>query len=248
MTIYNSNLIVVMLFCSLLIGCVGQDDKISQIQLDVSLSSSSGIVLHSYVDGELSSVENVEIEFDFSASTSDSKIVIFGVNTNDSRESFEVDAQTTTSITVEFPNHGVYEVIMFAVDENGNLVEKMTSIIIDYRVDWLEYETQSPGVLDFDPRPSNGGQHASMIEILSTVENPELITEFGGGDSVQITWNVIDENDDTCQRYSGHIANGESITWNTIHFNTYLLHELVVDNDDSDVSINIDQSIIISYD
>ena len=87
-----------------------------------------------------------------------------------------------------------------------------------------------------------------MIEIESTVENPEQIQDFDGDQSVQITWNVVDENDDTCQRNSDQIVNGEQATWTTIHFNTYLVHELIIENEEGQDDININQTVSIIYD
>jgi hypothetical protein len=111
----------------------------------------------------------------------------------------------------------------------------------------VEMNTNNPKSLVFDPTPRNGGEHPIMIELESTVENPEQIQDFGGGQSVQITWNIIDENNDTCQRNSDQVSNGDSVTWTTIHFNTYLVHELLIEYDDGQEDININQSISIIY-
>ena len=211
------------------------------------MSTSEGTILHSYVDGDLVSVSDVSVEFDFSNSSSNNDIILFGINTNDSRDSIEVDAKESQTIVVNFSQHGVYEVAVYAIDNDDNYREESVVIKVNYRIDWSEYETNDPQVLPFDPRPPNNGQHATMIEVSSMVENPDLITEFGTGNSVYITWNIIDENNDTCQRYSEQVANGETITWETIHFNTFLLHELVVDNDESEDAVNLAHSIQITY-
>jgi len=242
-----SKFAILLMFSSLLSGCLGGEDDDAGIILDVSLSTSEGTILHSYVDGDLVSVSDVSVEFDFSNSSSDSELILFGINANDSRDSIEVDAKESQTIVMNFSQHGVYEVAVYAIDADDNYREESVIVKLNYRIDWSEYETNNPKVLPFDPRPANDGQHATMIEVSSLVENPDLITEFGNGNSVYITWNIIDENNDTCQRYSEQVANGETITWETIHFNTYLLHELVVDNDESEDAINLAHSIQITY-
>ena len=45
-----------------------------------------------------------------------------------------------------------------------------------------------------------------MIEFISVVENPSLIEDFEGGQSVQITWNIVDEQNDICQKKTTEIA------------------------------------------
>lgn len=242
-----SRFAIILMFSSILSGCLSGEEEDIGMRLEFSLSTSEGTILHSYVDGDLVSVSDVSVEFDFSNSSSNNDIILFGINTNDSRDSIEVDAKESQTIVVNFSQHGVYEVAVYAIDNDDNYREESVVIKVNYRIDWSEYETNDPQVLPFDPRPPNNGQHATMIEVSSMVENPDLITEFGTGNSVYITWNIIDENNDTCQRYSEQVANGETITWETIHFNTFLLHELVVDNDESEDAVNLAHSIQITY-
>ena len=87
-----------------------------------------------------------------------------------------------------------------------------------------------------------------MIEINSTVENPSLIQGIsGGGQTVQFSWNIVDELDDTCQSKNGQAEDGNADTWSTVHFNTYLLHELRVVLEDGQDALNIQQTVLIVY-
>ena len=86
-----------------------------------------------------------------------------------------------------------------------------------------------------------------MIEIFSQIENPSLIGGGLGGESIQLTWQIVDELNDICQTRNGQVNDGETITWETLYFNTYLQHELRVVLDNSQESINVNQSIIILY-
>ena len=40
---------------------------------------------------------------------------------------------------------------------------------------------------------------------------------------------------------------GEEVNWNTIHFNTYELHDLTISYDEGQDYINIDHTILIQY-
>ena len=240
-------MVLIFLLCLSFTGCLSEEKEEQEFNLDVSFNSVSGTIIESYTDGEIVSSDIVTIEFDFSETTSDSDLSIFGVDTNDSRSPVEVNAKDTSIINVEFTEHGIYELTLYAVDTEYNQENLSLKIIIELQIQWVESNTKSPKKLTFDPTPSNGGEHPTMIEIESTVGNPEQIQDLGGEQFVEITWNVVDEYDDTCQRNTEQIENGDQATWNTIHFNTYLVHELIIENGDSDDNLNVNQSVSIIY-
>ena len=101
--------------------------------------------------------------------------------------------------------------------------------------------------MDFNPIPENAGEHPLMIEIESEVTNPSVLNDFSGGQSVQFTWKITDENGDTCQSNSDQVNDGESVTWDTIHFNTKLIHDLSIDYEEGQDYISVNQSVSIIY-
>jgi hypothetical protein len=242
------SLVLIFLLPLSLIGCLSEENEDQGLNLEVSYDSLKGNVIESYSDGELASSDVVTMDFDFSETTSENELTIFGVDTNDSRMPIEVNAKDTSIISVEFTEHGIYELTLYAIDDGSNQENLSLKVIIELQINWIESNTNNPKKLTFDPTPNNGGEHPTMIEIESTVENPEQIQDLAGDQTLEITWNVVDEYDDTCQRNSELIENGEQATWNTIHFNTYLVHELIIDNGDSDDNINVNQKISIIYD
>ena len=87
-----------------------------------------------------------------------------------------------------------------------------------------------------------------MIDVFSRVENPSIISDFGGGgQSVQFTWQIIDRIEDVCQKKSSEVEDGESDEWETIHFNTYEDHELMITYDDGQDNINVEHYVTIMY-
>lgn len=239
--------VVIILISISLAGCFSEDEERSGFDLQISYDSLNGTIIQSYSEGELVSSEFVTITFDFSDTNSEKQLSIFGIEIHNHSETIEINANDESTIPMEFSEHGIYVLEIYAIDEGGNRESQVLNVQIQLRIDWTEMNTDDPIPLMFDPIPANGGEHPIMIDVESTIENPDPIQEFGNGQSVQITWNIVDEYDDTCQRNSDQVENGDSVTWSTIHFNTYLVHELIVDYDDGQDDINVMHSISIIY-
>lgn len=242
-------LVVMALFCSAtLAGCIGPSSDEPMIDVVVDIESTTGTVVETYLDGELMSLDAVEIEFDFSQTTSSFAVVKFGLDPMNGDVPVVIEASETSTLTHSFAEHGVHNVTLFAIDETGTQDTYSASIRIDLRIEWSEQGTNNPLALPFNPTPTNGGAHPVMIEINSTVENPSLIQGVsGGGQTVQFSWNIVDELDDTCQSKNGQAEDGNEDTWSTVHFNTYLLHELRVIPEDGQDALNIQQTVSILY-
>jgi len=241
-------LFVVLLLTMSLAGCTSEESNEPGIFLSVEHSSDSGMILESYSNGDETSTTAVTIDFDFSSTTSDLELATFGINLNDGTDSLEIAASNNSVISFEFMQHGWYNLTAYAIDVDEGRAEATISIKIDLRIEWVETNTDQPKPLVFDPEPANGGANAQMIEVNSVVENPETFDEvISGGDSVGITWNIIDEQDDVCQKKSANIENGESGVWDTIHFNTFQVHELSITFDDNQETINVEHIVSIIY-
>jgi hypothetical protein len=241
-------LFVVLLLTMSLAGCTSEDSSESIISLSVEHSADSGIIVESYSNGDKTSTNSPTIEFDFSSTTAELELAKFGIDLNDGTDSLEIDASNNSVISFEFLQHGWYNITAYAIDEDGGQAAAIISIKIDLRIEWFETNTDQPQTLVFDPVPANGGASAQMIEVNSVVENPETFDEIiSGGDSVGITWNIMDEVDDVCQKKSANIENGGSDVWETLHFNTFQVHELSITFDDNQENINVEHIVSIIY-
>jgi hypothetical protein len=241
-------LFVVLLLTMSLAGCTSEDSSESIISLSVEHSADSGIIVESYSNGDKTSTNSPTIEFDFSSTTAELELAKFGIDLNDGTDSLEIDASNNSVISFEFSQHGWYNLTAYAIDEDGGQASAIISIKIDLRIEWVETNTDQPQTLVFDPVPANGGASAQMIEVNSVVENPETFDEIiSGGDSVGITWNIIDEVEDVCQKKSANIENGGSDVWETLHFNTFQVHELSITFDDNQENINVEHIVSIIY-
>ena len=120
-------------------------------------------------------------------------------------------------------------------------------IRVEKRIVWKEDSTNDPIAMLLDTRNEAGNVPASVLVIDSTVHNPDLIANIGGGQDVEVSWALIDETDEACQSQPGTVADGDSATWKTVHFNTYEAHELRIVYEDGQDLIDVQQSVSIEY-
>ena len=236
-------LLVLVLCSSALAGCLSSMDETEKISLELNYEYTNGTIVHSYVDGELESATHVVLNFDFSNTDGMNPLSLFGIELVEREETITVDALAESIVSVEFSSHGMYTLKAFAIDNQG--VKETTEIVvrIELRMEWFESNTYEPMPLVIDPIPVHGGASPDTIHIHSTVENPELIA----GREVEFTWSLVDGNEDACQVRNGLVHDGEFADWETIHFNTFQVHELKINYDSGQDYINVDQTVLIAY-
>ena len=226
-------------------GCTFLDESDNGFDLNVEFDFSNNTITKTYSNGELESLRGVSVDFDFSNTTTDLQLI--GVDKNDGSELIEKSLEDGSILTVNFQSHGKYNLSIYAVSDAGVTEKLMIQFSVDVRILWFENSTSEPTPLDFNPIPDNGGEHPVMIEVESEVSNPSVFNDFSGGQSVQFSWTITDELGDTCQRNDREVSDGDSETWETIHFNTYLLHELGVAYNDGQDLIDIYHDVLITY-
>ena len=232
---------------SSLSGCIGESEESNSIELNVAYSSLQGIVSMSYVDGQLIASEPVEFRFDFSETKSKNKLTQYGLSSPTLSNDISINADENNIISFEIYDHGIHTIEFYAIDSEDFTQTNSIDLKVELEILWVEENSSNPKPLNIDPKPSNEGQSPKYVKVESTVENPRRITEIGGGQSVQFTWKLIDELDDTCQSNSAVVDDGDSLTWDTIYFNTVLIHDLVVQYDDGQDRINIEHKVNIFY-
>tara|TARA_B100000902_G_scaffold133194_1_gene131729 strand:+ start:8970 stop:9755 length:786 start_codon:yes stop_codon:yes gene_type:complete len=239
--------IVLIFLVSSTVGCLSDSQDHKGIELIVHYENTNGTIVDSYIDGDHVSTTNVFLDFDFSNTISENNLVEYGIQIDNDSEIFSVDPNIQSTISVEFSHHGIYEIIAYAMDDNNNLENKSITIRIEQQINWLESNTYEPTPLPIIPFPNNEGVLPSAIIINSTVENPVLIENIGGGREVEITWRLLDEQEDACQSKNEIVYEGEQATWKTIHFNTVETHELSISYDDGQDYIDVNHSVLIQY-
>lgn len=230
-----------------LVGCVSDTQPTEGFELIVDFENTSGTIVHSYVDGDLVSTSNVFLDFDFSNTVSSNQLIEFGIRLVHNGDTTFVNPDLTSQISIEFTHHGIYEIIAYAIGENGHEESKSIIVRIENEINWLESNTYNPKPITINPIPNPLGIFPASIIIDSTIENPVLIENIGGGREVEVTWSLFDQQEDACQTKNDIIYEGEEVNWNTIHFNTYELHDLTISYDEGQDYINIDHTILIQY-
>ena len=230
-----------------LVGCVSDTQPTEGFELIVDFENTSGTIVHSYVDGDLVSTSNVFLDFDFSNTVSSNQLIEFGIQFVHNGDTTSVNPDLTSQISIEFTHHGIYDIIAYAIGENGHEETKSIIVRIENEINWLESNTYNPKPITINPIPNPLGIFPASIIIDSTIENPVLIENIGGGREVEVTWSLFDQQEDACQTKNDIIYEGEEVNWNTIHFNTYELHDLTISYDEGQDYINIDHTILIQY-
>ena len=230
-----------------LVGCVSDTQPTEGFELIVDFENTSGTIIHSYVDGDLVSTSNVFLDFDFSNTVSSNQLIEFGIRLVHNGDTTSVNPDLTSQISIEFTHHGIHEIIAYAIGENGHEESKSIIVRIENEINWLESNTYNPKPITINPIPNPLGIFPASIIIDSTIENPVLIENIGGGREVEVTWSLFDQQEDACQTKNDIIYEGEEVNWNTIHFNTYELHDLTISYDEGQDYINIDHTILIQY-
>ena len=231
-----------------LAGCLSDSEDDGGMTLIVEYEQTNGTVVQSFIDGELVSTTNVSLSFDFSKTTSERELITFGIDLLDGGGSAVVQSASEKNISIEFETHGIYELSAFAIDDQNRKENLSITIRIEMRIDWVESGTYEPKPMTINPIPNNLGISPTSILINSTVENPELIENFEAGREVEFTWSLVDGTEDACQSRNGLVHEGEFVNWETIHFNTFLVHEWRISYDSGQDYINVNQTVIIVYD
>ena len=229
----------------LLSGCLGTvlDEDVKTV-LNVEVSNDRITIETIYEQGELTSSSTETIEFDFSTSTSDGSIQTFGLITDDGR-SFSIDATKEQTISVGFEHHGVYTIELFATDSSENNVTTTKTIVVEQVITWTEEGSGNPQSLFFDATPGNAGTPPSYFILNSTATNPSPIFEINGRD-VDLEWAVINV-DGPCMGNREIVENGDSITWNTLHFTPVDMHEIEMTIHEGQDELNIEHVVALRY-
>ena len=243
---WNTPLIGVVILMTLTSGCLGSiEDQGNENGLVVTTDSSLVRIQTVYDQGELIEQEDGMIRFDFSDSVFEKEIQFYGISPDDGSEEILIDATETSEIEVLYDKHGYYTVKAFVIDVNGDRETTEIMITIEQEITWTETNTGNPEILYFEADPGNELPSPSYFILNSTVENPSSIIGIDGR-SVSVSWSVVNP-DGPCLSESRTIDDGESTTWNTLHFSPVGMHELELVIDDGQDAINVEHKVSILY-
>lgn len=233
-------------------GCIGSPTNDGDYGLVVTYETTNVTIVEHWEEGELVSTEYPVLMFDFSGSMLPGKAIMHTVE--GTHASGTVDASTSSLVEVQFEHHGLHLLELTTDYEGSTAGESKTEaypervvVRVEKRIEWLETSTSDPVPMVLDSINEAGEEPASALVIESTVSNPALITNVGGGQEVDITWGLIDGAEQACQSHQGTVGDGDAVTWKTVHFNTYEAHELRVVYEDGQDLVDVEQTVSIQY-
>lgn len=234
--------VILMIFTS---GCLGSVQDNDGNKLIVTTDTNLDQIQTVYDQGELIEQQDGVIKFDFTSSLFVEEIISFGISPGDGREDIIIDANEAQEIEVSYDKHGYYMVEAFAIDANEDRETVELMITIEQEITWTETNTGSPQILYFEADPGNELPSPSYFILNSTVENPSSLIGIDGR-SVSVSWSVVNP-DGPCLSESRTVDDGETTTWNTLHFSPVGMHELELVIEEGQDSINVEHKVSIRY-
>jgi len=216
-------------------GCLQVEE---QPFLSVRYEATNGTVIETHQDGELVERQPAVLVFDFSQTLEQIDVVAYGVQVEDGIVGVEVEADGTGSVEVTFAHHGLHVLLVHA-DVAGERLTKEVTVRIELVMHWAENGTNDPLPATVQMMPRNGGSPPVALNIESTVENPGLIDNFGGGQEVEVRWSLEDETHGVCQTNRATVQDNDAVTWRTAHFSSPESHELRVAYEAGQDAVNV---------
>ena len=245
-------MMVSLMLLGMFAGCLGFTSNEETGEHVVVYAATNATIVEVWEDGELVETQYPRLTFDFSESTAPAPFVLHSVKGE--HVFVTVDASVSSVVEVEFDRHG-FHLLELTSDHEGStedseqasLYRSEVVIRVEKRIEWTESSTNEPEPMVLDTRREIGDEPASVIVIESTVYNPPLINNIGGGQDVDVSWQLIDATQEACQSQPGTVEEGGSASWKTVHFNTDEVHELRVNYEEGQDAIDVVQTIQIQY-
>ena len=245
-------LLALLMLSSVFAGCLGAASESESGSQVVTYPNTNATIVEVWEDGELVETQYPVLTFDFSQSTASGPLLLHTVKGDHVLDS--VDPAESQRVEVEFKHHGFHllELITEFEASSGEQASPLSHreevvVRIEKRIEWSESATNNPMPMPIDTRYEAGSQPAIALVIESTVLNPDLIANIGGGRDVEVYWELIDSTQSACQSQPGTVGEGDSATWKTVDFDTSDAHELRVNYEEGQDAIEIDQTVLIQY-
>ena len=201
-------------------------------------------VVEIYEETVLIDTLSASMTFDFS-SLQGQDIEEIGLTVGNYTISTDEPSSDEWRLDLSLENHGLYQIDAYAVSSAVTYTQTFTAGI-NLEIVWTENNTNEPSDMEFSPVPQTG-EYADYFLVNSSITNPESIFELGQGQSVDFTWLMIEPSGDSCQSQSGSADNGDTSSWETIHFNTLEPHSLRVSYDEGQDRIDVRHVITVGY-
>ena len=244
--------VLAVLVCGSLAGCLGGIDSGSEknpISMNVHYDATSGTITERIQNGATLSQTGVELSFDFARVASNAgKMNTFTLDPGDDEDgsnTVTVNANDQAEISYTYQTHGLFTVVLSAVDESDNEASMSLTIRIDKEIDWTQANTDDPDSMVIPTAPDCTCTGPQRIVIDSTIDNPSGII---AGTPVTVTWHLDNPQGEEQAFHTEQIGDGQEASWTHDQFN---IDEgdwaLNVSIDSGNDSLNLQHVVLISY-
>ena len=246
--------VLAVLMCSSLAGCLGGGDlgnEKNPISMNVHYDATSGTITERIQlgDSPFSAQTGVELSFDFARVTSNAgtmkSFTLDPGDDEDGANAVTVNANEQAELTYTYETHGLFTVVLSAVDESDNEASVSLTVRIDKEIDWTQTNTDEPDSMVLSTTPDCTCPPPERIVIDSTIENPSVLPT---GTPITATWHLDNPQGQEQAFHTEQIGDGQEASW--IH-TQYNIDEgdwaLNVTIDSGNDSINLHHIVLITY-
>ena len=244
--------VLVVLLCGSLAGCLSgeeSDREKNPITMNVHYDETSGTIVERIQNGATISQTGVELSFDFARVTSNAgNMKTFTLDPGDDEDgsnTVSANANEQAELSYTYHTHGLFTVVLSAVDESENEASMSLTIRIDKEVDWTQTNTDEPDSMVISTTPDCACPSPERIVIDSTITNPSGVF---GGTPVTATWHLVNPDGEEQAFHTEQIGDGQEASWNHDQFNIdegdWALNVTVDSGNDS---LNLHHIVVITY-
>jgi hypothetical protein len=244
--------VLAVLVCGSLAGCLDGGDSGSEknpISMNVHYDATAGTITERIQNGATLSQIGVELSFDFARVTSNAgNMKSFSLDPGDDDDganTVTVSANDQAEITYTYQTHGLFTLVLSAVDESDNEASMSLTVRIDKEIDWTQANTEEPDSMVLPTTPDCTCPQPEHIVIDSTIENPSVLPT---GTPVTVTWHLNNPQGEEQAFHTEQIGDGQEASWTHTQYN---IDEgdwaLNVSIDSGNDSINLHHIVLITY-
>ena len=244
--------VLAILVCGSLAGCLGGTDSGSErnpISMNVHYDATSGTITERVQNGATLSQTGVELSFDFARVTSNAgNMKTFTLDPGDDEDgsnTVTVNANEQAELSYTYQTHGLFTVVLSAVDESDNEASMSLTVRIDKEIDWTQANTDDPDSMVLQTAPDCTCPGPERIVIDSTIDNPSGLI---GGTPVTVTWHLDNPQGEEQAFHTEQIVDGQEASWTHDQYNIVEGDwALNVSIDSGNDSLNLHHIVLISY-
>lgn len=238
----------------LLPGCTTPEEvDEGPVDLVVHYDLTNGTIERSYQNGQATTDQGAEFEFDFALTTSSAGMMsTFSLLPGDGSDAIVIEASDGAALSHTYTTHGLFTVVLTATDDAGN----NATLVLTVRVDMVLTSNQQglqqgqSHTTEVDVTPDSNNEGPNSLRITSVVENPTspIPNPAQPNGPAQVTWFLVDEEGEEADSRSESIGDGTTTTYETSQTRpdsgAWVLR---IENGENGNTVNVQNTIEVRY-